>query len=96
MASRWLPGLRALTKIGRELRLIRQGVDRLADAAEGVPPAPIDLPEAPMEPMVVQHRDAPELARAYDIELRLADTLGRQPTEDEIIHELDGREHASR
>jgi len=94
MTSRWLPGLRALLTIGRELHHIRRSLDRLADAAEGRS-VPTDLPAAPEDTpgLSVMHRNHDELARAYAIEQKLTKTLGRTPDPEEILHELDGREH---
>ena len=91
-SSRWLPGLRALLSIGRELRLLRVAVERLADAQAGIVPPPVDLPEAEPEPPTVEYTRDTDYARQYAIECRLARQLGRTPTPDEIVRELDGEE----
>lgn len=90
--SRFLPGLRAILSIGRELRLLRHAVERLADAHEGKVAPPMDLPDSPEEPLAVAYTRDADYARQYQIELRLARQLGRTPTPDEIIRELDGEE----
>lgn len=91
-SSRWLPGLRALLTIGRELRLIRVALTRLADAQEGILPPPQDLPDAPEEPLAVEYTRDSDYARQFQIELRLRRQLGRDPSPDEIIRELDQQE----
>jgi hypothetical protein len=90
--SRWLPGLRALLLIGRELRLIRLGVERLADLQDGRQISAIPLPDAPEEPLSIAQASDLDFARGYEVEQRLARQLGRQPTPEEICQEIDGIE----
>lgn len=90
-SSRWLPGLRALLSIGRELRLLRMSVERLADAYEGKSPL-VELPPAEEPPPAIEYDRDRDYGRQYQIELRLERQLGRRPTPDEIIRELDGEE----
>lgn len=91
-SSRWLPGLRALLTLGRELRLIRLGIERLADVADGRVIASIPLADAPEDPLEVAHGRDLDYARGYQVEQRLAAQLGRTPTAEEICQELDGLE----
>lgn len=90
-SSRWLPGLRALLSIGREIRLLRQSVERLADAQEGKQPL-VDLPAPPEDPLEIVYSRDSDYTRQFQIELRLKRQLGRDPTPDEIVRELDGEE----
>lgn len=86
-----LPGLRGLLTIGAELRKLRVAVERLADATEGKsrlePTA-----DAPEEPLEIQYRADTDYVHQYAVEQRLARTLGRPPTADELVRELDGEE----
>ena len=90
--SRWLPGLRALLTIGRELSRLRHAVERLADAYEGKTPL-VPLPEPDAEPIEVAFDRDTDYAHHYQLELRLTRQLGRRPTADELCRELDGEEH---
>lgn len=86
-------GIKALVTIGAELTQIREQLTRLANAAEGIPAPARPLPEELPEPPMLAHPSESAYAEAYDLEQRLRKTLGRDPTADEILHELDGLEH---
>lgn len=91
MRLRWWVPLLPLRSIARSLRGIEHQLHRLADVYEGITPArPLDEGEAPIE--IVRSVD---YAAAYQIEERLRATLRRDPTPEEIEHELEGWEHAA-
>ncbi len=90
--SRWLPGLRALLSIGRELRQLRVAVERLADAHEGKT-ALVEAPPSPDEPLTFERDRDHDFATQYQLELRLTRLLGRPPTPEELCRELDQTEH---
>lgn len=90
-SKRWLPGIRAVLTVGRELAGIRAQLTRIADAAEGIPPTPPPLPPLPPEPPQIHH-SREGFAEQFHVEQRLAQQLGRPPTEDEVVRELDGVE----
>ena len=87
---RILPRLRTLVGFYRELRGIRQALDRLADHAEGKAPAPSPL--GPAEPdLEVSYLDDIDAGRAWQVEQRLRRTLGHAPSPEEILTELGGK-----
>jgi len=87
MKLRWWTPLIPLRSIARSLRSIDATLKRLADASEGVTPAK-DLGDAPTE--VLPFTD---YAAAFAIEERLRAQLKRDPTPEEILQDLEGREH---
>ena len=90
-SSRWLPALRAILTVGRELHGIRVELARLADAYEGKT-AMVELPPSDEPPPQIEYDRDRDYARQYQIEQRLARQLGRTPTPEEILRELDGEE----
>jgi len=85
----WAVGLRSLAGIRRELTLIRLALDRLA------PPQDVVPPPAPDDPVTVAYGNDRDRNIAYLVEQRLRDTLGRDPSPEEILTEVDGLEQAA-
>jgi hypothetical protein len=83
----WVPGLLSLRRIARTLSSIDHSLKLLA----GRPVDPVDLPEDAPEPATLA--DTVDFAEADRIRQRLAATLKREPTPEEIVRELDGVPH---
>lgn len=83
--------LRPLARLARAQEASARQLKRLADHFEGVHHN-TPSPELPTEPPTLVERafNPQELALAYQIEQGLTAHLGRPPSEDEIIRELDG------
>lgn len=88
--SRFLPGLRALLTLGRELAGIRRELHRIADHLEGRASPATPLPDDLREPVSVSYTTGEEFERAFLVEQQLGRTLGRAPTAEEITDYLDG------
>lgn len=89
MKTPWLPGIRALLMGAAELKQLRLAAERIANALEGksAPAVSVDPLEEP-----IHVRSAEDFGLSYAIEQRLRRQLGRDPTADEIVRELDGVE----
>lgn len=92
----WVPGLLTLRRIERHLRSLADSQRRLADAAEGISPrgrevAPAESRDPSSAPGPFLHPPDDFLA-IEQIESRLRRQLGRDPSAEEIAHELDGQE----
>lgn len=90
MAWKWTAPFRMYLGSRRDLRSIAKSLNRIADHLEGKTPA-TDLPEAPKDAAAVEVAYTPNsyLNRAWMMEQRLTRTLGRVPTPEEIVRELD-------
>ena len=80
--------LRGLLFAGRQLKRLADAAERIADRMDGKLPPPTLLKDAPPDPVVVL-TDHASIADAYVVETRLRDVLGRDPTPEEIVEELD-------
>jgi hypothetical protein len=89
--SRFLPGVRALLTIGRNLARCADALERLADHAEGrqrITAAPAEAPDD----LDVSYADPAYLAEVERETDRLIPLLGRMPTPDEIDRAVGGVE----
>lgn len=94
-----LLGVRSLGLLVREVRLLRQDLHmllaqltRIANAQEGIPPPAVPAPADVFDPPEVFTGDR-DFAQVEAVESRLRQTLGRDPTPEELVHELDGEEY---
>lgn len=87
MPSRFHPLVRLLARYVGTHRRVAAALERIADVAEGRAPRVATFPEAPTERLVLRTPD--DYAAAYSVEERLRDQLRRDPTEEEILRELD-------
>jgi len=89
----WTPAALALRRIHREVKRGADALDRIADAAEGYP-RPRQSPPVVDAPVEVVRSSPGEMERAYAVEARLRRILGRDPTAEEVVADLDGEEVA--
>lgn len=99
MVREVMRGLRKLQAGGillRELRGIRQALERLADVEErrlemeqGPGVSAYDDPEGPDPVVEITEVDTQLASELADIELRLTTAMGRPPTEEEVLQAYD-------
>lgn len=96
MPKRWFPHLRLLASGLRALARIAAALERIADVQEGVT-RPREVAPAPKERLTTLEPTSRmadrDLQRAYAIELRLRQTLGYDPSPEQIVKEFDEEEY---
>jgi hypothetical protein len=85
----WFSTVRALVRVSREVRLLRESTERIAAALERAYPAPTEVPEAAEPPLEIANSPM-DFGRLDALSTALQHTLGREPDSEELLRAYEG------